>query len=80
VKLKDLVRYNLLQGMENANKTRVRIGWFANGGLKTTLGEGRSDTFNAGGPRGPSAGPETSFVVLPQQHPRWAQTRIVHTS
>jgi hypothetical protein len=49
-------------------------------GLKTTLGEGRFDTFNSGGPRGPSAGPETSFVVLPQQHPRWAQTRIADTS
>jgi hypothetical protein len=38
--------------------------------VNTALGEGRFDTFNAGALRGPSAGPETSFVVPSPQHPR----------
>jgi hypothetical protein len=32
------MRMALIQGMENANKTRVRFGWGANGGFLEGLG------------------------------------------
>jgi hypothetical protein len=32
------VRTALIQGMENANKTRVRFGWCANGGFLEGVG------------------------------------------
>ena len=65
--------------LENANKTRVRFGWCANGGLGSTSGKvAWTPSARKGRPDRPHV--QNILCGPSPQHPRGAQTRIVHTS